>query len=192
MNALIGYCGKVSIKIKNKPPIKKPNNGTLALFKLFTQLLDRTLLHPSTILDMKNSVPTYIDVLYVKDTDPYEYLHANYNDYKSLRSNKFCSSLLKVPVTLNKPTSSLDSDEIQAKTQYDTVIVTSNVNTNVLDTVIDKENSYVYVVLVDYDQKNILAFSKLAALEVDNLTQDAYGQAIVTWEMTVGNTTMED
>ena len=174
-NSRIGYVGKVTIKIKNKPPIRKKNRGTLALFKLLGNVLDKIAL--SSNYNLAQKLPTYVDIL---NSDG-SHIKVNCEEYNSeLKPN----SLLRAPILLTNEHSTCTNDPV-CKVSYTATLTTANMNLAKLESASASTN--IHACLVDAAQSNVLAYVEISLNDLQNLSTDLYGQATLTWDMELGN-----
>lgn len=166
----IQYTGKVTIKVKGKPPIKTKNAGTLGFFNMLSKLLAQQLV-PSAhgVQKFSESMPSYIMVLKSTDADltPESYEYEMNNTQNLLLS--------EVPIT------NYEFDDYQVS--FRGVLNNSNIKS---DTTVNY-NGDCHVLLLDGARKNILAYTTVNLQYLKEVKDNKFSQATITWTMTFTN-----
>ena len=162
----ISYAGRVTIKVKGKPPVKKKNSGTLVLFNTLCDILTSTNLSDNKVF------PAYISLIHNNSgtiTPETIIDNSNYLDYLDA---ELVTSLL--------PISSRQS-RYDGSCVFSSMIAHSQANTSNSSGV-----ETCYVVLLS-GAKKIMAFFKLDFNSVSSVFSDMNGQAAIEWEMFFDN-----
>lgn len=160
MNSNLIYYGKVTVRIKNKPPIRKHNSGTTQLFKvLYEALADPANASP-------NNHPGYICISNTKEPS-----NVTYESDKKLTVSELYINARDVTDNGVKFTALLNHNNISSQTEFnssDNLLLLDGSRTNVL--------AYA---AVSNDQAKIF----------DTVKNDSNGQCVIEWEMSFSNNT---
>lgn len=176
INSVISYNGKVTIRVKNKPPKSKHNEGTSHLFNLLHSILTQALI----LDDMKQlsqKLPSYF--VLVKDNPTISsdvLLEGNYSDIENR------SVLLQALPIVNRELTKTEKGE---GLKFSALLTHSMLNTSTY------ELTDGYILMLDSHQNNILAFSKIDLRSIQPVYDDVAGQAAIDWEMSFNNSLEE-
>lgn len=179
MTNAIAYKGSVSVKIKTKPIVKKPNNGTKHLFDFLAHVLTEG---PATIFPdyFTEHQPYFIDLIDSASIDLKEgeslldYFTASYK-------NMLSASLLLAPAPIKERTISSHAVDSSSIT-YTSFIPSSLFH-------VDSVSTCVFV-LVDAAQERVLAFAELdsdSSTVLNAIAAGRYGQAEISWSLDIMN-----
>lgn len=157
----IGYTGKVTIKIKNKPPIRKFNSGTSTLFKALCNFL---------INGSSDNIPYQIQLISGIDAETLA------------TSTKLDSPPVKYltisPLPLiSRLLTSTDS------AYFSTVLWHSQVMHS--DQSLNQDTDC--FVVMQSSNGHVLAFSPFKFSEIQPVWEDSNSQCVIEWEMTFSN-----
>lgn len=171
MKNKIVYRGKVTVKTRGKPSIRKHNNGTNVLFSLLSNLVSGIL--PN---DLTNKLPTKIGIIHdnakVISSDSFE--NVDYNDFESysilldellITSRSVNSTTNSVIFSTLLPNSSLYKDETRDYAEA-------------------SEN--LFILLLNRSDE-ILAHAEINYEDLQEVWDNPIGQAKVEWEMFFAN-----
>lgn len=172
INSVISYNGKVTIRVKNKPPKSRHNEGTSHLFNLLHGILTQALVLDD-VKQLSQKLPSYF--VLVKDNPTISsdiLLDGNYADIENR------SVLLQGLPIVNR--------ELTDKgLKFSALLTHSMLNTSMY------ELTDGYILMLDSHQDNILAFSKIDLRSIQPVYDDVAGQAAIDWEMSFNNSLKE-
>lgn len=162
----IGYSGRVTIKVKGKPPVKKKNSGTPVLFNTLCDILTST-----NVSDTK-AFPAYISLIHnMRGAITPEIIikNSNYLDYVKA---ELVTSLSPISSRQSRPNGSCVFSSMITHSQAN---ISNSVNVETC-----------YVVLLS-GEKKIMAFFELDFSSVFPVFSDINRQAVIEWEMFFDN-----
>lgn len=162
----IGYTGKVTIKVKNKPPVRRNNAGTSALFSHLCHTITGT-------TSVSETAPTAFGILKSGGAVSETSLQTDPNFSKYLSQSVLISNL---PIVSRRP---LNSSQVQ----FSAVLWNSNTNSTVSEN-IDK----CFVVMLN-NKNEILAYSKFNYSDIRPVWNDFNSQCVIEWLMEFANNT---
>lgn len=170
LNSCIIYKGEVSIKVKDKSPVRAHNQGTYHLFNCINRIFS-TAIHKDA--DLSRVLPGYMSIICGKvDADTLQ-KNPNYTSYASY------SVLVDEAPIVNR---SIDSDVL---------VYTSLITNSQLISSTQGSSETAYFLLLNGDKTEILAFSDFDLSELENVYKDPLGQADLTWKLQFTNPTKE-
>lgn len=176
MNSNMIYRGRVTVKVKNKPPVKTKNAGTTAFFKILYSILSQALLTENQT-EVAKLLPSYITMIY-EDDYTLSLLQAPDAVYKE---DAFVNALLApIPIT-SRRSSTKD-------TVYECILNYGNI----------KYHSYSptmkgYVLLLNGESENkILAYTPFEFSVIQPVVDDPLGQATIQWSLSFSNAPEEE
>ena len=167
----ITYRGRVTIKIKNKPPVKRNNSGTSELFSLLCNVIAGFQLS-----SIEKCIPAKIAMIYDDTgslTDKIFNSNLDFIHYKD--KSILVSELLISDRQINSITSSV---------YYAALLPHSQLNTSVKSHAESAKSCYV---LLLNNQQKIVAYAPFKNSEISSIWEDANGQGVVEWEMFFAN-----
>ena len=164
MQNYITYAGKVTIKVKNKPPVRRNNAGTSALFSHLCHTITGT-------TSVSETAPTAFGILKSGKAVSENSLQTNPNFGSYLSQSLLISNL---PIVSRRV---LDSYHVQFSA------VLWNSNTSTLSD-IDK----CFVVMLN-NKNEILAYSEFEYSEIKPVWNDFNSQCVIDWDMEFANKT---
>lgn len=166
----ITYSGRVTIKVKNKPPVRRNNSGTPELFNLLCNIMAGSQASP-----IEQTIPVKIAMIYEDDTLTSDTFNSNLNfeDYKQL------SILMSELLISDKQVNSTN-----ASVYYAALLPHSQLNTSVRRQAEAAKTCYVLLLNA---QQNIVAYAPFKNSEISSIWEDANGQGVVEWEMFFAN-----
>lgn len=173
MHDLITYNGKVTIKIKNKPPVKTKNSGTPILFNMLCNILSGAL-SDSSSLTQHTSLPCYMSI--ITDASVVRSDKTVETDYNKLKTYSIVTDLL--PITSKSIESTSNSITLS------TLLVYSMIKTTAVASL--TETSTCTILLLD-SQNKILAFSEFDFASIQSVCIDPNIQAVIDWNMSFTN-----
>lgn len=176
MNSSMIYRGRVTVKVKNKPPVKTKNAGTTAFFKILYSILSQALLTENQT-EVANLLPSYMTMIY-DDEDTLSLLQASDAVYKE---NLFVNALLApIPITARK--SSTKDAVYECILNYDNIKYHSYSPT---------KKGYVLLLNSESDKK-ILAYTPFDFSVIQAVVEDPLGQATIQWSLSFSNAPEEE
>lgn len=175
MKDIISYEGKVTIKVKDKPPIKRNNTGTPVLFKMLCDILTTTNISDDKVY------PAYMSLIHDDGgTTTPDYLKTQIN-YSSYAGSALVTSLLPISSRKHKSTTSANSIDTVESCVFTSLIAHSQTNTNNVSNL-----NTCYVLLLNNKQQ-IMAFFPITFDSIQSVFTDVNGQAAISWEMFFAN-----
>ena len=158
MSANIKYRGRVSINIKNKPPLERHNEGTNILFNTLHDILARNV----TYQTYAAKLPCFMSIVNAYD-----------NRITSYYDSNLTGKILINPVSIVSRTAT-DNE----------VILTSNINSSniIQSNIIPKPT----VLLLDGEYK-ILAYAAYDDIDFNELLTNPSYTGVITWKMSFTN-----
>lgn len=170
------YHGKVTIRVKNKPPKSKHNEGTIHLFNLLNAILVQSLSSETGSTILNKSLPSYLQIIH----NGSGYINSSKLAEGSFRAVEDYSILTGFLPIQNR---SIDEDR---NAKFTALLTHSRLNLSV------KLEGTGYILLLDSSEnEKILAF---AQIDLDNLAaihNDVTGQAAIDWVMSFDNSEEE-
>lgn len=188
----IGYAGRVTIKIKNKPPIRKFNTGTKSLFNVLSDCLAKS--NMENFNNFRLRLPWYMDILNANANSKQltkNHLSKYSDKYDSnigeLDEKKLADySILRAPMLISKSNNSSKKDE-NKDDNLGIVELYSMLNSSNIENTGSNNTSQLYICLIDGLQQNVLAFVGIEESVITALTGSVYGQAEIEWQLQLGN-----
>lgn len=184
----IKYSGKVTVKIKNKPPVKVRNNGTNALFNLIYDILGFSGQPYDCDESWVNRTPGYMMLLHKNSFTSIDDLTASIdkdNSYSKYVEN----TLLLKPMEIEERIvpQEEENNDYTPDDKYVTFkcfLTKGNIYSSVLNNCKEQEG---LVILLDRNRHNILAYVKIKLEAFESVNADSEGQAIIEWNMDFSN-----
>lgn len=167
MNESIKYTGKVTIKIKNKPPVKTRNSGTAALFNVLCNVLSNAFSGSDSIAH--SYLPCYMSIISGTRID-------ENTDYLKVKDY----SLITEPL----PIASREVDSTSNSVTLSALLVYSVIKTGAIKGL--SEGSTCTVVLLD-GRNTILAHSDFQFSSIQEVCENPNIQAAIDWQMSFSN-----
>lgn len=164
----VNYKGKVTVKIKGKPPAKRFNSGTNAMFNVIRQVF---------LLNFgKQDAINYPDLpqCIIISNGNYDEKITEYNQTTGLLNDT-------IPILSREAISDYGL-------RYRATLVNSNISNNQEFT--DRDDDGTHILLLAGDQKTILAYVKASADQIEifkTIQQDANSQCTIEWELYFSN-----
>lgn len=171
MQSFLNYSGKVTIKVKSKPPIKSFNSGTNALFNSLCNIIARNLSDANSDL-LRSALPSYMMIVSALPSDDVT------NNFVYTQGNNLL--LTEIPVNSRVVGSS-------TSVTLTSILTHSNIYSSRYDSTAEG-----YILLLDGDRENILAYTNLSLADIKEVVEDSYGQASIQWEMSFQNKAEEN
>lgn len=171
MKNKVVYSGKVSIKTRGKPPIRKHNSGTNVLFSLLSNLVSGII--PN---DLTNKLPHKIAIIHDDSGNKTSESFVDNFDYESFRELSILTTELLI--------SSRSVDNVYNSVRFSTLLPRSMLN--------DRRRSYaegsktLFVILLNMDEQ-IQAYSEVSYDDISEVWDNPIGQAKVEWDMFFAN-----
>ena len=164
MQNYITYAGKVTIKVKNKPPVRRNNAGTSALFS--------HLCHTITDISSGNeTVPTAFGILKQGASVSENILQRDPNFSKYLSQSLLISNL---PIVSRRVLNN-------SRVQFSAVLWNSNTNSTINESI-----NKCFVVMLN-NKNEILAYSEFDYSTIQPVWNDFNSQCVIDWEMEFAN-----
>lgn len=173
MKNSIAYAGRVQIKVKGTPPVRKNNNGTNVFFNLMRNIMT------FTDTERSKSLPYYMSIVSLPSGTPEEFnTFPEYNRYDPLLLYPILITSRTVPYKTEEGVSTLENGKcvLSALLPKSATITGANLS----------NNAYV-VLLNNMDVKQILAYTEADAGALKPVFEETNGQAVIEWELTFGN-----
>lgn len=176
MKNSIAYAGRVQIKVKGKPPVRKNNNGTNVFFNLMRNIM--TLAEN----ERSKSLPYYMSVVLLPNNDESEFNNnPQYSHY---------TPLVLHPILITSRTVPYHTDGGETKLQDGTCVLSALLphSSTIMSGTGQLSSAYI-VLLNNADSKEILAYTKVEQEKLRPVFEETNGQAVIEWELTFGNQT---
>lgn len=179
----ITYVGNVTIKVKDKPPVKKNNNGTATFFNVLRDIMILAK-QPNT-----DDLPYYMAV--VKDpplSNESVSSFFNKNTYNNLDNDL---KMLLRPLLITSRVATNNTENNGGNNPFKDGSCVLSVLLPHSETLLPEPGSapdVVYILLLNARKdKQILAYSQQAYKDIAPVFQEVNGQAGIEWELTFGN-----
>lgn len=182
MQNKITYIGNVKIKIKDKPPVRRNNNGTNAFFNALRDIL-------ITAGDAKSTrLPYYMAI--IKSTDevlnsPNDFFNT-YTTYDNSIYNNL--KLVLSPIVITSKSKKYDNST--KSFTNGACVLSALLPSSLTITISDEEASLgtVFLLLLSGEEnKKILAFASADYTELSPVFTNSNNQAVIDWELTFSN-----
>lgn len=175
MKHSIAYAGRVHIKVKGKPPVRKNNNGTNVFFNLMRNIM--TLAE----IERSKSLPYYMSIVLPNNNEEDFNNKPQYSEYEPLVLH---------PILITSRTVPYHTDSGETKLQDGTCVLSALLphSSTSMDEISQLSSAYI-VLLNNADPKQILAYTKADQTALRPVFEDENGQAVIEWELTFGNQT---
>lgn len=169
INSNINYSGRIKIKIKGKPPVKRHNNGTEQFFNLLYSCLSLQIT-PLNTQEYMSRLPNYISIVLMPTEEV-----VNKKTYSDFTNDTL---LLKSPMPICDRTNNLQ------KVSLTSVLTSSNIEKIKYDA-----TSRATLLLLDSTfERNILAYAEFNLDAIGDVATSNYSnQADIIWEMSFSN-----
>lgn len=167
----ITYSGKVTIKVKNKPPIKRNNSGTPELFSLLCNIMTGFQLS-----SVEKHIPAKIAMIYDDTGSLTDNIFNSNSDFINYKDKSILMSELLI--------SDRQVNSVSSSVYYAALLSHSQLNTSVRSNA--ERAKSCYVLLLNNKQK-IVAYAPFKNSEISSIWEDANGQGVVEWEMFFAN-----
>ena len=168
INLPICYKGEVTIKLKDKPVVKKHNSGTVNMFNLVNNVFSRALYDTQ---ELGKALPAYIAIVYNTNINKQDILNglSDYSVYKrwSIITNE-------LPI-------------VSRNIENNSIVYKSLLTNSVLISSLNGVSDSGYALLLDGTCSKILAVSDIELNALAPLYEDPLGESDIEWRMTFNN-----
>ena len=168
----ITYTGKVTVKVKGKPPVRLKNKGTISFFKSLYNILSLTIINNDTET-LRSILPNSMSIVLADSQTP---------RWDSVEYTKISgASILSSPMPIV-------SRKVQdSSVSFDSLLTHSYINSAKYDS-----TKIAFIVLLDGQaDSKVLAYTTFNLSDIATVAQTPNSQATISWQLSFGNTDME-
>lgn len=186
LKSSIGYEGKVTIKVKDKPGPPRHNNGTIYFFNVLSNILTGILVLDD-LAKLNKQLPAYINIIHNDSGNvSTEEIFNNGIFTDQLRDNSILLHDLPISSRQVEPQGIYETSETTHRIKYSCLLTHDMINTSV-----KTSNRSGYIIMLDGSNERILAYANIDLYKLNPLYENTSGQAAIDWEMSFGNVISE-